>query len=228
MALVRQAYPRDPLRNFRFQLHFGDPQKPIAGVQRASGLSFSVSSYEVWEGGNNLHRHAQPDRVTWDPINLETGLMLDSTLFDWTEQLRRFLGGKTEGWPDSSPSTSAPTEKPDPSRTIRQPPLKRTVYLSLWDPLLADEFAPELAESTDILQFEILNAWPSKLVAVPKLDGLGSEVAFQTLELVHEGWRLTKVSAELYPKILTTRMATTPKLSDAAKTAKTATTAKTS
>jgi T4-like virus tail tube protein gp19 len=222
MALKREAYPRDPLRNFRFQLHFGDLKSPIAGVQRASGLSFSVSSYEVWEGGNNLHRHVQPDRVTWDPITLETGLMLDSTLFDWTEQLRRFLGDKTEGWPDSSPSSSATAEKPDPSRTIRQPPLKRTVYLSLWDPLLADEFMPALSESTDILEFEILNAWPSKLVAVPKLDGLGAEVAFQTLELVHEGWRLTKVSADMYPKILASRTATAPNLSEAAKAAKTA------
>lgn len=218
MALVRKAYPRDPLRNFRFQLHFGDPKAPIAGVQRASGLSFSVSSYEVWEGGNNLHRHAQPDRVTWDPISLETGLMLDSTLFDWTEQLRRFLGGKTEGWPDSAASTAASATgaaaKPAPNL------LKRTVYLTLWDPLLAGEFAPELAESTDILQFEILNAWPSKLVAVPKLDGLGAEVAFQTLELVHEGWRLTKLSAELYPKILSSRKTSTPNIAELAAAAK--------
>ena len=219
MALVRKAYPRDPLRNFRFQLHFGDPKAPIAGVQRASGLSFSVSSYEVWEGGNNLHRHAQPDRVTWDPISLETGLMLDSTLFDWTEQLRRFLGVKTEGWPENRPDTSAPTANPAPAGTVRQPSLKRTVYLTLWDPMLADGTAPLLAETTDVLEFEILNAWPSKLVAVPKLDGLGSEVAFQTLELVHEGWRLKKESAELYPKMLASRMASSSKTSEAAKAA---------
>ncbi len=217
MSQVREAYPRDPLRNFRFQLHFGDPGIPIAGVQRASGLSFSVSSYEVWEGGNNLHRHAQPDRVTWDPITLETGLMLDNTLFEWTEQLRRFLGGKTPDWPGSPAPSAQATSAGAPPTPMS---LKRTVYLTLWDSLLALQGAPELVETTDVLQFEILNAWPSKLVAVPKLDGLGSEVAFQTLELVHEGWRLTKQSAKLYTNMHNSRKASTPNLSEIATAAK--------
>lgn len=205
MAQVRQAYPRDPLRNFRFQLHFGDPTKPIAGVQRVSGLSFSVSSYEVWEGGNNLHRYAQPDKVTWDPINFEAGLMLDNTLFEWTEQMRSFLGGKTPGAPPAPAPPPPSSDSPTLSTKMVVVPLKRTIYLTLWDPMISDVFSPKLAENTDVLQFEILNAWPSKLVAVPKLDGMGSEVAFQTLELVHEGWRLTTESIDLYPKMLASR-----------------------
>jgi phage tail-like protein len=96
--------PRDPLRIYRFRLwlpldggapgdEFASPPGYIAGVRSVSGLSMTVKPFEIYEGGNNLHRYAQPDKVTWDPITLEQGLGIGSKLTDWAQAVRDFCVG---------------------------------------------------------------------------------------------------------------------------------------
>ena len=186
-----QAVRYNPLRNYQFRIRFRDPQihrggPYIAGVQRVSGLSVSINAAEVWEGGNSVHRYANPDRANWDPINLEQGLALDGTLEQWAGAVLDFLR-----------TGRAPTEQ-----------LKRNLFIDVWDPDLHGHggsaagagAAAAGAAQTRFRRYEIFNAWPSKLQAVPQLDGIGNEVALLSLELTHEGWR---INTDLPPDLST-------------------------
>ena len=51
----------------------------------------TVAATETWEGGNSLHRYANPHRALWEPILLEQGISLDTTLQEWAEAGLHFL-----------------------------------------------------------------------------------------------------------------------------------------
>lgn len=92
---------RDPLRTYQFTVTVGGSGMPVAGVRRVSGLTRAVQPHEIWEGGDSLHRYAQPDRVTWERITLEQGLALDDSLTRWATACTDFLdtGVPTPGSP---------------------------------------------------------------------------------------------------------------------------------
>lgn len=160
--------PRDPLRNYQFAvfLREGGQDKPLLGVQRVSGLTCTVTAFEVWEGGNNLHRYANPDKVNWDPVTLEQGLALDDRLEKWARSVRQFA------------TTGAP---------LPGEPVKRRLVVELRDPLGVRPW---------MRRYQISNAWISKYTALPKLDALTSEVALLSVELQHEGWKVELPSDE--------------------------------
>ncbi len=184
-----QAVRYNPLRNYQFRIHLRGPQirrsgPYVAGVQRVSGLSVSIEASEIWEGGNNLHRYANPNRANWDPITLEQGVALDGTLEEWATAVLDFL------------------------RTGRAPSqqLKRNLFIDVWDPDLhghggspvGTDVAGGGADYTRFRRYEVFNAWPSKLQAMPQLDAMGNEVALLSLELMHEGWRIvTELPSDL-------------------------------
>jgi len=199
--MTQQALPHNPLRNYQFRVGFYDqlasagspPAGPspagggqrsrqgfcyVAGVKRVSGLNLSIGVSEVWSGGNSLHRYANPDKVTWDPITLEQGLALSHELEDWARAALDFI------------------------QTGRRPAaaLKRNVFIDVWDPY-AHGWHPEVATgddglSTDSLQqqrlrrYLVVNAWISRYQALPQLDAMSNEIALLSVELVHEGWRI--------------------------------------
>jgi phage tail-like protein len=135
----------------------------VAGVRRVSGLSVTVASTETWEGGNSLHRYANPHRAVWEPIQLEQGLALDMSLQAWAEAGLAFLRTGTV----------------NPAQ-----PVKRNVLLDVWDP--GDASA---GPARPRVRYVIFNAWVSKFSAVPRLDAMADEVALLTVELTHHGWR---------------------------------------
>jgi phage tail-like protein len=158
---------RDPLRNFQFIVKLDDLGE-VGGVQRVSGLSASVSPVETWEGGNNRHRYANPDKITWDPVTLEQGIALDDTLEIWAQAVQYFvMTGKIQSLPNAVAGATA---------------VKRNVTIELWPPSLAA--GPQLPER----RYHLYNAWISRYNALPRLDALASEVALVTVELIHEGW----------------------------------------
>lgn len=175
---------RDPLRNFQFQVLLDGLDglaKPVGGVQRVSGLSHAVTAYEVWEGGNNLHRYANPDKVTWDPISLEQGLAIDDTLEQWATAVRHFA---------MTGQLFTPPGAPGPVR------LKRNVVIEARDPVFsagASPAASRMASPTEAplgRRYRVFNAWISKYTALPRLDATAAEIALLTVELTHEGWAL--------------------------------------
>jgi phage tail-like protein len=167
---------RNPLRTYQFRvgvLPAGSALASapyVAGVRRVSGLSVTVSAAEAWEGGNPLHRYANPDRATWDAITLEQGLALDDTLELWAAAVVRFLRSG-EVSPDQ--------------------PVKRNVLIDVWDPDLHGRAGavPTGAPEERIRRYLVFNAWISKLRALPQLDSMGDEVGLLSVELTHEGWR---------------------------------------
>lgn len=167
------ARRNNPLRTFRFRIRLHPPPTNartapggyVAGVKTVSGLNLSVNAAEVWEGGNNLHRYANPNRVSWEPITLEQGLALDDSLEKWALAVVEYAR-----------TGKAPTE-----------PLKRTVIIDVWDEHVSTE-PPPTATDGGSRAFRIHNAWISRYNALPKLDAMASEAALLTVELVHEGW----------------------------------------
>jgi phage tail-like protein len=191
-----EARPWDPLRVYQFRVGLLPQPLPqsdetedfyVAGVQKVSGLNMSVNTSEVWEGGNSLHRYANPDRATWDPITLEQGLALNDTLELWARSVVEFLK----------------------SGTAPQQPVKRNVVIDVWEPMLHPQPSSSAESSADqpsrpvyvdtmgsgqdrIRRFLIFNAWISRYQAIPALDAMSSEVALLSVELVHEGWRMAR------------------------------------
>jgi phage tail-like protein len=171
-----RVHGRDPLRAYNFVVWSIAPtgvETMLAGVQKVSGLTAAVGAYETWEGGNNLHRYANPDKVTWEPIVLEQGLALDDTLEAWA--------AAGFHW----------------ARTSRRPavPVKRLLRIDLLEPEVrrrgvVTPGAPPEAIPKATRQYLVKNAWVSRFSALPRLDALSQEVALLSVELIHEGWSL--------------------------------------
>ncbi|MEQ1955819.1 phage tail protein [Mesorhizobium sp. CN2-181] len=178
------ARPHDPLRNFQFRLKLlptsagaadaGPASDYIAGVKSVSGLSVAISATEVWSGGNNRHRYAQPDKCSWEAITLQQGLARDTTLSTWAEAAVSY----------------ATIGAPPPGV-----PVKRNVVLDVWDPYKTeppeggtDAGPGEVLPAQPLFRFVIHNAWISRFEAMPGLDAMANEIALMSVELTHEGW----------------------------------------
>ncbi|HEU5072749.1 MAG TPA: phage tail protein [Polyangiaceae bacterium] len=185
---------RDPLRAFNFRIAFlqtpaqspappapqgaaaasastSGPALPyVAGVRSVSGLSWNLSSYETWSGGNNMHPFLTPNRVSWAPITLEQGLAIDEALELWAEAGRALATGQ------------------------RSADARRTLRIDVWDPVYSGGLL-DSAELAHAYSYTIYNAWVSKYNALPKLDASISEVALASIEISHEGWRRTSQSS---------------------------------
>lgn len=157
----------DPLCTFQFRVRLlpGEPSAYIAGVRSISGLSWSMTAHETWSGGNDYHRYATPDRITWEPLTLEQGIALDDTLEEWANAARDLHKGGGTG------------------------PVKRTMVIDLYDRVGAGANPKESSDTGIVRTYTVRNAWVSKFVALPKLDSMASEVAFLSVEIVHEGWQ---------------------------------------
>ena len=190
---------RNPLRNYQFRVGVvtdGVPTTYVAGVKSVSGLRVQINPWETWEGGNNFHRYANPNKVIWEPVTLEQGLALDDTFERWAQAALDYaVNGK-------------PTE-----------PVKRQVFIDLWDENMYPGGPPTVAAPAGSLlstgpannrdaissnpkvpidraqqlgprlrRYHLWNAWISKYAPVPKLDSMTSEVALLSVEITHEGW----------------------------------------
>jgi phage tail-like protein len=183
------ATRRDPLRTFQFRLRLipddlpkgpkepssaaGTPPGPgrtpyIAGVRAVSGLAWSLSVHETWSGGNNYHRYANPDRIAWEPITLEQGIALDSRLEEWADAARSLHG------------------------TGFLSPVKRSLVIDVWDGAVHSAGPSGDPPGAVVRSYTVHNAWVRKFVALPKLDAMTSEVAFHSVEVIHEGWSVGK------------------------------------
>ena len=79
--------PNDSLLvGYHFQVSFlleGKNDNPLdIRFQKVSGISAQVGSFTVTEGGENLFIHRLPDRITYNNLILERGLILTSRIRD--------------------------------------------------------------------------------------------------------------------------------------------------
>ena len=198
-APVVQA--RNPLRNYQFRVGVittgsASSTTYVAGVRTVSGLRLQVNPWEVWEGGNNLHRYANPNKVVWEPVTLEQGLALDDTFERWAQAVIDYSIGKQPRepvkrqvyidlwddflYPAGPPTVAGPLSRPAPDG----PPLPRPPITS--NPALPIDRAAQLGPR--FRRYHLQNAWISKFAPLPKLDSMTSEVALLSVELMHEGW----------------------------------------
>ncbi len=74
----------DPPLGFRFGVFFfagGVIPNPLDIVfQKVSGLSSTINTTTVQEGGQNLYSHRLPERIQYDNLVLERGLVVGSPL----------------------------------------------------------------------------------------------------------------------------------------------------
>lgn len=159
----------DPLRTYHFRVLVNGIV--VAGVQKVSGLSVAVGARETWEGGNALHRYANPDRASWEPVRLHQCLALDQTLENWALAAVSFLRTGVA-----------------PALTV-----KRDVVIEMLDHALPNSDRPVRR------RYLVHNAWVSRYEAVPALDALGNEVALLSVELTHEGWEPDPQPAPVAP-----------------------------
>jgi phage tail-like protein len=177
---LSQPQPRSPLRNFQFHIYLTSPSgatRLVGGVQRVSGLTSSITAYEIWEGGNNLHRYAHPDKVNWDSVTLEQGMALDDSLEQWARGVQYF----------------AKTGSLDKQGTA-DVPVKRDVIIEIHDPVMGSVSGQPSPQPQRCRSYTLHNAWISKYTALPRLDALGSEIALVLVEMIHEGWSLNPPS----------------------------------
>jgi phage tail-like protein len=199
MPAIIQA--RNPLRSYQFRVGVvtagtASVSTYVAGVKSVSGLTVQINPWEQWEGGNNLHRYANPNKVIWAPVVLESGLALDDTFERWAQAVLDYSirGSSSE-------------------------PVKRQVFIDLWDENAHPDGPPGLAPPAGMpiaglppngrdsisanpavpidraaqlgpryRRYHLMNAWISKYAPLPKLDSMTSEVALLSVEIVHEGW----------------------------------------
>jgi phage tail-like protein len=198
-APVVQA--RNPLRNYQFRVGVittgaASTTTYVAGVKTVSGLRMQVNPWEVWEGGNNLHRYANPNKVVWEPVTLEQGLALDDTFERWAQAVIDYSIGKKPRepvkrqvyidlwddflYPAGPPALAGPLTRPAPEG----PPPSRPPITS--NPAVPIDRAAQLGPR--FRRYHLQNAWISKFAPLPKLDSMTSEVALLSVELMHEGW----------------------------------------
>jgi phage tail-like protein len=189
-----EILPRNPLRTYQFRIAVlaVGTAKPVdanyvAGVKSVSGLRTQVSAWETWEGGNNLHRYANPNKVTWEPVILEQGLALDTTFERWAQAVLDFAAGRklTADEPvkrhvmiDVWDENTHPKGPPAPAQPLTSSPASGRLPV----PITGEQLGPRFR------RYHLQNAWISKYNPLAKLDSMTSEVALLSVELVHEGF----------------------------------------
>lgn len=77
---------RKLLLGFRFGVHFYSPKNPRSRLevrfQKVSGLSTTVPTRQLGEGGLNLYQHHLPEPITQGKLTLERGMLAESKLSD--------------------------------------------------------------------------------------------------------------------------------------------------
>jgi phage tail-like protein len=83
-ADIREAYAAGPPLGFRFGVVFmsgGVAPNPLdIRFKRVSGINATITTRSVEEGGQNLYSHRLPEKVQYDNLILERGLVVGSPL----------------------------------------------------------------------------------------------------------------------------------------------------
>ena len=81
------ALSRDPYKNFRFKVFFGNSSTPVAGINRVTGLNWSVAVETREQGGSNRSSQKLPGRVTYDNVTLERGITTNQAFQNWASSV---------------------------------------------------------------------------------------------------------------------------------------------
>jgi phage tail-like protein len=150
----------DPYANFRFRLELNNVQ--VAGFAECSGLSMETKVFEYNEGGRNETTLKFPETTTYGNITLKRGVTQSNDLIEWQRDI-------VEGRFERNPRPPRDAKRPRPANQ------NRAIAIVLQNEL-----------GNDVKRWSLINAFPVKWLG-PDLKAAGTEVAFETLEIAHEG-----------------------------------------
>lgn len=159
--------PQDPLAGFAFRLTLGNIE--IAGFSECTGLEMETRVFEYQEGGVNSHLLKFPDQTQVGNLVLKRGVTLSTELFDWYQD----VAGGTFSHPNQRPASVA---QPGHSTAASSQDTSRKIAVALLHP------NGEVAR-----QWVFRRAFPVKWTG-PDFKSTDSAIAFESLELAHEGF----------------------------------------
>jgi hypothetical protein len=177
----------DPVRNFRFLVHF-QPITPDAtkwdltssvGFTSVSGLAISTQSIPYREGGFNTTIHQIPGQSTFSPVTLQRGVVVGSRKnWDWMSMLFQAVGGTNYNVSQSFRCNVVVDvlNHPVPYSTSNA----STQYGS------ASTETTDAEKDVIVARFRLYNAWPTTL-AYSDLNAGDNALMVEQMTLVHEG-----------------------------------------
>ena len=76
---------KDPFASYAFRVEIDGIE--VFGFKEVSGLSNQTDIYEYQEGGENQFTHKLIGQTTFSNLVLKHGIVLDSSLYEWREQV---------------------------------------------------------------------------------------------------------------------------------------------
>lgn len=191
----------DPIRNFRFRVKIkpyaigasgwsADAFPAYMGFTSVSGLSISMTSIPVTEGGLNTITHQLPGLASYNPITFQKGVFLgDEENWQWLRRLTGTVGNAGYGAPGGNFRCAVRIDvlsHPNPgSRATGSGAMKRS----------REGFYSSLTPGTEVnddhasMSFLLSKAWITSL-AYSDLNAGDSALVVEQMTLVHEGIHL--------------------------------------
>lgn len=156
----------DPYTGFQFRLNLSNVQ--IAGFAECTGLEMETKQFEYKEGGRNTHVLKFPEQTQQKNVVLKRGLTSSYELYDWYMDI-------ATGTFDHANQRPSSQQQAGTSSDAREQDINKRLSIALIN--AAGEVQKE---------WLLRRAFPVKW-AGPDFKSTDNGVAFETIELAHEG-----------------------------------------
>jgi phage tail-like protein len=144
----------DPLLGFKFIVIWdGDP---VAGVSKVGSLQAKTEKV----GYGNDPAPVIPGQTTYEPVELERGLIIDVAFEQWANKVLFYENTGALG------------------EAVSLRDFRKDVTIQVCN------------QAGQVMkQYLLFNCWPSEYTAMPDLDAGGNDVGLETMTLQNEGWQ---------------------------------------
>jgi phage tail-like protein len=149
---------RDPYKNFRFRVKFGDNGQYVAGVSKVTGFKRNTEVVKHRCGGDPATSFKLPGRTDYDAITLERGITNDKVFEQWANRV----------WSYTNAGQGREASLPD---------FRRDIVIDVYN-----------EAGQVVLSYQVFNCWVSEYQPVSDLDANANAVAIQHIKLENEGW----------------------------------------
>lgn len=191
----------DPIRNFRFRVKIkpysvggwaDDAFPAYMGFTSVTGMSMTMTSIPLQEGGLNTTTHQLPGLASYSPVTFQKGVFLgDEENWQWLRRLAGTVGNAGYGAPGGNFRCAVKID------VLSHPnPGSRALGGGFGDPRDAgagwfysrhgDEFGTEVNDDHASISFLLSKAWITTL-SYSDLNAGDSALLIEQMTLVHEG-----------------------------------------
>lgn len=197
-----RIYDQDPLRNFRFLVKIqpysqGGWDKDAFGAHlgftSVTGMSLTMTSIPLVEGGINTLTHQLPGLVSYSPLTFQTGTFLgNNENWEWIRRIIGTVGNAGYGAPGGNFRCRMRIDvlsHPNPGSRATQDGRARTMQGSGYYADSDDIFGTEADDDHSALSFHLSKAWITTL-SYSDLNAGDNALLVQQMTVVHEGMHL--------------------------------------